>query len=86
MDPINFGYSLKNIGIPSQRAYKYKLMEKVVSVIIRFRWKMFHLKRRKDVDDDDVTRGFFLKSRNCPPSDPDLTNFEFDLLKMLENI
>ena len=86
MDPINFGYSLKNIGIPSQRAYKYKLMEKVVSVIMRFRWKMFHFKRGQNVDDDDANQGLFLKSRKCPPSDPDLADFENDLLKMVENI
>ena len=58
-------------------------MEKVVSVIKRFWWKMFHSKRGKDVDDDDVTQGLFLKSRKCPPSDPDLVDFENELLKMV---
>ena len=80
MDPINFGYSLKNIGLPSHHAYKYKLMEKLESVIIRFRWKMFDFKRNNSCAEEGVDQGLFLKSRMCPPSDSDLVEFESDQL------
>ena len=39
MDPIDFGYSMKNIPIASRGRYKLALTEKVESVLKRMRWK-----------------------------------------------
>ena len=39
MDPIDFGYSMKNIPITTKQRYKILLTEKVESVLKRMRWK-----------------------------------------------
>ena len=39
MEKFNFGYSVKNIPIPSEREYKIQLTEKIEAVIRRMRWK-----------------------------------------------
>ena len=39
MERLSFGYSLKNIPIPSEHSYKLKLMEMTEMVIKRMRWK-----------------------------------------------
>ena len=42
MEKFNFGYSVKNIPIPSEREYKIQLTEKIEAVIKRMRWKAIH--------------------------------------------
>jgi hypothetical protein len=37
MHPIQFNYSLKNIGLPSKDQYRRRLIEKVESVVQRMR-------------------------------------------------
>ena len=91
MEPINFGYSMKNIPTPSNDRYKYKLIEKVEQVIKRMRWKAIYFKDGKNVnnsnnDDEIMDTTFKFKSRNCPSQVEERKEFEFDLLKMIENI
>ena len=43
MEMKSFGYSLKNIPIPSKRKYLKCMVEKVESFIKRSRWKAHHL-------------------------------------------
>ena len=45
MEPIDFGYSMKNIPIASKGRYKLKLTEKVESVLKRMRWKAAFLNK-----------------------------------------
>ena len=40
MEKINFGYSMKNIGIQQNKAYLLQLIEKIEMVIKRIRWKI----------------------------------------------
>ena len=40
MEKINFGYSMKNIGIPQNKTYLLQLIEKIEMVIKRMRWKV----------------------------------------------
>jgi hypothetical protein len=39
MQKLLFDYSLKNIGLPSQDAYRKILIDKVENVVRRMRWK-----------------------------------------------
>ena len=40
MEKINFGYSMKNIGIPQNKTYLLQLTEKTEMVIKRMRWRV----------------------------------------------
>ena len=40
MDKINFGYSMKNIGIPHNKTYLLQLIEEIKMVIKRMIWKV----------------------------------------------
>ena len=42
MDKINFGYSMKNIGIPQNKTYLLQLIEEIEMVIKRMRWKVLY--------------------------------------------
>lgn len=93
MEPKNFGYSMKNIPIPSNSRYKYKLIEMVESVIKRMRWKaLFFLNNynkgnnSENIPDAVANNTFKLKSRKCPPQIKEMIEFETDLSKMIENI
>ena len=44
MERFNFGYSIKNIPIPTQRQYKLQLIDKIEAVIKRMRWKALYYK------------------------------------------
>ena len=82
MEPKNFGYSMKNIPIPSNSRYKYKLIEMVESVIKRMRWKaLFFLNNcnkgnnSENIPDDVADNTFNLKSRKCPPQIKEMIEF-----------
>ena len=38
IEKINFGYSLKNIGVPQNKTYLLQLIEKIEMIIKRMRW------------------------------------------------
>ena len=78
---------MRNIPIPSNNNYKYKLIEKVESVLKRMRWKaiFFDKNDRNEKDDDNLEKNIF-KSRKCPSQHYALKAFEDDLLKIIENI
>ena len=83
MEKLSFGYSLKNIPIPSEQSYKLKLMEKTEMVIKRMRWKAIF----SDIDDDDEKKKTFgLKTFKCPPQVKELVNFENDLLDLVKKV
>ena len=44
----NFGYSWKNIPIPSKTNYLKCMIEKVESFVKRLRWKAFYFCKEKD--------------------------------------
>ena len=88
MDAINFGYSLKNIPIPSKDSYLKCLMEKVESLIKRMRWKAYFYETNQSANQDDeiLNDNFGLKSEKCPPANKHLTQFEDGLYDMVKNI
>ena len=76
-------YSKKNIPIPSENEYKLLLTAKTESLIKRMRWKALQF-QGKLPPSDKVTYGF--RSRKCPPVVKELSNFENDMMKLIENI
>ena len=95
MNCIDFGYSLKNVPLPSKDSYKYKLIENTEQLLKRMRWKAFFYDRdntskynnkNNTYIDQTTDNGFKLKTRNCPLQMQDMKDFENDLLKLIENI
>ena len=84
MEKVNFGYSLKNIPIPSNKLYLKFLLEKLNSFIIRLRWKVFYFDHQDNCN--DVKEYFGFKSENCPPQCRDLLGFESDLYEMAQSV
>ena len=84
MDAIDFGYSMKNIPLPSKETYIYKLIEKTEMFVKRMRWKAFFFD--KEDDNNSQNNNYIYKTRKCPPQIQELKEFESDLFKMIENI
>lgn len=85
MERVNFGYSMKNIPIPSTKEYKKSLIEKTESVLKRMRWKAFHfLNRTVNKQENKETYGF--KTSKYPPQPDEMKPFEDDVLKMVEMV
>ena len=88
MEKVNFGYSIKNIPIPSERTYLLQLMEKVEMVITRMRWKAIHFNNNdsRDNNKEENTEWYGLKSLYSPRQVKELITFESDLVELIRNI
>jgi len=90
MEKFNLNYSLKNIPTPNNNTYILKLIDKVEAVIKRMRWKLFWYYESNNNDDNNNTEpqqeNFGFKSRNTPPPQTELENFENDLFDMISSI
>ena len=92
MEPIDFGYSMKNIPIASKQRYKLKLTEKVESVLKRMRWKaLFFDKRNKRSENEENPRVeeenvFRFKSRKCPEQPIAMKHFESEVADLIKDI
>ena len=85
MEKLSFGYSLKNIPIPSEKSYKIKLMEKTEMVIKRMRWKAIFSESERD-EDQSTRISYGLKTFKCPGQVRELLNFENDLIDLVKNV
>ena len=87
LEKINFGYSLKNIPIPSGQAYLKNFIEKLESFINRLRWKVFfYLSNGESDSTADKFETFGFKSEYSAPASEDLKLFENDLYDLAKNI
>ena len=88
MKKVNFGYSIKNIPIPSERTYLLQLMEKVEMVTTRMRWKAIHFNKNdsKDSNIEEKTECYGLKSPYSSGQVKELIPFENDLMESIRNI
>ena len=87
MQQIRFNYSLKNIGLPTHDEYRRNIIDKTESVINRMRWKAhFFLRNNEEQQSSGRNPTFGLKSKQSPPSVPELKRFEEDIIHLIENI
>ena len=84
MEKINFGYSMKNIGIPQNKTYLLQLIEKIEMVIKRMRWKV--LCNGKKETNSIKTEWYRLKSSKTLKQVKELIPFENDLIVLVQNI
>ena len=86
MDPIDFGYSLKNVPLPSKNCYIYKLIDKTEKLIKRMRWKAYFFDKDQNNENKNDDIHTIFKSRKCPPKIPDLAEFEDEMINLIESI
>ena len=88
MEKFNFGYSVKNIPIPSEREYKVQLTEKIEALIRRMRWKAIFFNENDDQNDDTEAerKTYGLKARKTPSVVKELSAFEEDLWKVVTRL
>ena len=83
---VNFGYSLKNIPMPTKRVYLKSMISKLEHFIKHLRWRAFFHdhKAECEIDKKDVLYGF--KSNRTPLQHDGPSAFEEDLYNMVKNI
>ena len=88
MERVNFGYSVKNIPLPNERAYKLQLIVKIEAVIKRMRWKanFYDPKNATTESQRAKIETFGLKTAYCPKKVPELNLFENELIQLAENV
>ena len=70
MEQVNFGYSTKNIPIPSPGEYLNKLIEQTRTFLKNARWRAFHFLNPESKTAKKETYGF--KSPKSPDPVPEL--------------
>ena len=82
----NFGYSLKNIPMPSKSKYLKYMVEKVESFVRRLRWKAYHFCKEYRENGSDHCKNVGFKTVATPPQNEDLNVFENGMYDMIRNI
>ena len=83
MEPVNLGYSTKNIPIAQPKDYLKCLLQKTESFLRRVRWKAYHFLKPTQPEAAKETFGF--NTTKCPPPIKELETFERKLLSIIEN-
>ena len=84
MEKINFGNSMKNIGVPENKTYLLELIENIEIVIKRMRWKVLcHDKKEANSIKSEWDR---LESSKTPNQIKEHIPFESNLIAFVENI
>ena len=83
MEPVNFGYSTKNIPIAQPKEYLRCLIEKTESFLRRMRWKAFHFMNPTEPSTKET---FGFKTTKSPAPIKELNNFENKMLTLIQNI
>ena len=86
MEPIQLGYSFRNIRVGGKHPYLCKLYEQASRFINRIRWKTFWYKKGRDKCDPTNELDKVFPTKRSAPGDEDLTGFESDFYDLLENI
>ena len=82
----NFNFSVKNIPIPSQNAYKKRLLEMTESLLRRMRMKAYFYNKESSDQRSQPVSNFGFKSDYAPPKNEHLNAFEEDIYEMVRNI
>ena len=89
MKKVNFGYSIKNIPIQSERTYLIQLIEKVELVVItKMTWKAIHFDNNDRIDNnkEENIKWYGLKLPYSHRQVKELIPFENDLVGLIRNI
>ena len=84
MDKINFGCSVKNIPIPSNKEYLKRLIDATEKLIKRMRWRAHYFLHLPSPREKQETFGF--NSKKSPPQIPELNEFESKMASLIQNI
>ena len=84
MESTRFGYSTKNIPLPSEKDYNRKLIDKTEHLCTRMRWKAYFFLNPDAKGNQKET--FAFNSKNTPPQIPAMSNFERRLPRLLNTI
>ena len=83
LELVNFGYSLKNISLPSQKEYTLQLINSIETFVKNLRWRAFFL-LNPDKQSEKETYDF--KSLRAAPKIKELQKFEDALFNLVRNI
>ena len=83
MEKIDIDYSTKSISIPAKDEYEIQLVLKIEHVIKRMRCKALEYLGKLH---NSTEESYGFKSRKCPPTVKEMTNFEEDLRLMIKNL
>ena len=83
MEKVNFKYSIKNIAIPSERAYLVQFVEKIEMFVRRMSWKVIYFNSKTN---DNSSERYGLKTLKCAKQVKELVPFKNDLIDMLKVI
>ena len=86
MEVKNYGYSLKNIPMPSKSRYLKCMVDKVECFIRRLRWKAYHFCKENGQDDNRRFTEFDFKTPARPPQNEYLNTFENDMYEIIRTI
>ena len=64
MDAINYNYSMKNIPIPTDDQYLFKLIQMTEQFIKRLRWKAFFFLQKDNESDKSNKETYKFKTRD----------------------
>ena len=84
-----FGYSLKSIPIPSQKAYMNLMINQSEKFLRAVRWKVYFYKEKLKQGgkvNTGTKNNYGFKSLAAPPLDLDLRQFEQDVKRMVRNL
>ena len=87
MEIKNFGYSLKNIPIPTKSNYLKCLIEKTENFIRRLRWKAYHFCKDNSQPVNESANGYFgFKTSTAPLPKEHFNAFENDLYDLIQKV
>ena len=86
LEAKNFGYSLKNIPVPSKANYLKSLVEKIESLIIRMRWKALFFSNDDNDSIKELKETYGFRSKKTPPQHELLKAFEEDLIDLIRKV
>ena len=84
MEKKQFGYSTKNIGIPSKKEYSLELISSINQFVRRLRWRANFFKNPDLAKTAKETYNF--RSLNAPPPVPELKPLETGLYNLVKNL
>ena len=84
MEPVNFGYSMKNVPVHSNKDYLMRLIMSTEKFVRAIRWRTYFFLNPPTNSKQKDTYGF--NSTKTAPNITEINTFEDQLLEMIRNI